>query len=149
MRRMISIAAVMVLGTAAASAAPVRAPLLPAPLLPLSEADTTTGEYGCQSAFDQGDATYIFVINDRFILRTAPGAAGLTTCHPGSDTLAAFGDCPTNVTCAGRRLSIRTLGPVRVAHPNPEADSSQSHAILTMSDGTHTRQVRGVWGTAC
>lgn len=149
MRRVILGMAALLLGTAAGSAPATHARLLPAPLLPLSMEDTSTGEFGCENAFAQGSDSFVFIRNSFLILRTAPGAAGRVVCHPDDAALSAFGDGTGSVTCGGRTLRLRVLAPIRDPHPNPEADGGASHAILTMSDGTHTRSVRGTWGTAC
>lgn len=121
-------------------------PVLPAALLPLSDRDMTTGESGCESAFTQGNTSFVYVQNSSLILRTAPGAAGRKLCHLTQAQQEGFGSGPTTASCGGLRLSIRPTGR-GTAHP--EADSSESPAALSLGDGTHSRVIRGVYGTAC
>ena len=133
------------LSVAAATPASRTAPL-PPPLLPLSDADTTTGESGCESYFTQGAKSFVYVQNSNLILRTAPGAGGRQLCHLTQAQQEGFGSGPTTVTCGDRRLAIRPTGR-GTAHP--EADSSESPAALTLGDGTHSRVIAGRYGTAC
>ena len=134
-------------GLSIAAATPgTRAPSLPPPLLPLSDADTTTGESGCESAFTQGDKTFVFIRNSSLIVRTAPGAVGRQLCHLTQAQQEGFGGGPMTVRCGDRRLAIRPTGR-GTAHP--EADSSESPAALTLGDGTHSRVIAGRYGTAC
>ena len=134
------LAAATLLGVAAAK------PLLPAPLLALSERDTTTGESGCESSFTQGNTSYVYVQNASLILRIAPGTAGRKLCRLTQAQQEGFGSGPTTASCGGLKLSIRPTGR---GSAHPEADSSDSPAALTLGVGTHSRVIRGVYGTAC
>ncbi|MBN8814101.1 MAG: hypothetical protein J0J06_01480 [Sphingomonas sp.] len=118
--------------------------VLPPPLLPLSEKDMTTGESGCETSISQGNDTFIYIINQTFILRTASGAKGLQVCRPAD--VQDFESGGVTVNCGARRLSMRPVGKTK---SHEEADSVEGSGILTMSDGTHSRQVKVSWGTAC
>lgn len=134
-------------GFSLAAAAPVSRPAqLPPPLLPLSDADTTTGESGCESYFTQGSKSFLYVQNRNLILRTAPGAAGLQRCRLTVSQQDGFGTGPTTVSCGGRRVAIRPTGR---GTSNSEADSSESPAALTLGDGKNSRVIAGRYGTAC
>lgn len=133
-------------GLSVAAATPAAKPLLPPPLLPLSDTDTTTGESGCESSFIQGGKTFVYVQNSNLILRTAPGAAGRQLCRLTQAQQDGFGTGPATVRCGGRRLAIRMTGR---GTSNAEADSSEAPAALTLGDGTHSRVIAGRYGTAC
>ena len=134
------------LAPAVVAAVPAAKALLPAALLPLSDADSTTGESGCESYFTQGSKSFVYVQNSSLILRTAPGAAGRKLCRLTQAQQNGFGSGPTTASCGGLKLSIRPTGRA-IGHP--EADSTEGPAALTLSDGTHSRVIVGRYGTAC
>ncbi|MBS0478503.1 MAG: hypothetical protein JSR79_04300 [Proteobacteria bacterium] len=141
----IAAAAVLVAGLAVPGATATKRAVLPPPLLPLSEKDMySTKETGCETSVGQGKDTFIFLIGESMILRTAPGPKGLQVCRP--PNVYDFDDTGKSVVCGDRRLSLKHVGKA-VSHP--EADSSEGSGILTMSDGTNSRQVKVSWGTAC
>lgn len=120
---------------------------LPAPLLPLSDADQQRShETGCQTSFLQGDARYVLLLGHDLMIRTAPGAAGLHVCHISDAQFPSFGHDAAAISCAGRRLTMQYAGRT-ITHA--EIESSEGDAVLTMSDGTHSRQVRGGWASGC
>ena len=57
-----------------------------------------------------------------------------------------FGAGPTAVSCGGMKISIKPYGR---ATGSEEADSVQSPAIMTLSNGKESRPIRGTFGTAC
>jgi hypothetical protein len=136
---------ILIAGIVAPGMTATQRAVLPPPLLPLSESDMrTTNETGCETSISQGKDTFIFIIGQSLILRTAPGAKGLQVCKP--DDVVNFDTSGKPVSCGDRKLSMRHVGKT-VGHP--EADSSEGSGVLTMSDGTHSRQVKVSWGTAC
>jgi hypothetical protein len=144
-RTPLAAATLLIAATCLTGATATKRAVLPPPLLPLSEKDMrSTDDTGCETSISQGDDTFIFIIGNSFILRTAPGAAGLQICHPTDAMNFDTGGGP--VTCGGRKLSMRHVGK-SVGHE--EADSVEGSGILTMSDATHSRQVKVSWGTAC
>jgi hypothetical protein len=145
MRRLSIAIALLTIGAAAPAAPATKRAVLPSPLLPLSEKDMySTGESGCETSISQGKDTFIFIIGDSLILRTAPGAKGLQVCKP--DDVANFDTSDKPVSCGNRTLRMRHVGKT-IGHP--QADSSEGSGVLTMSDGTNSRQVKVSWGTAC
>ena len=98
----------------------------------------------CQTAISQGKDTFVFIIGESLILRTALGAKGLQVCKP--EDVVNWDSSGKPANCGGRKLSMRQVGKV-IGHP--EADSAEGSGVLTMSDGTNSRQVKVSWGTAC
>lgn len=146
MRRLsIAVATVLIAGIVVPGTSATKRAVLPPPLLPLSDKDMySTGETGCETSISQGKDTFIFIIGDSLILRTAPGADGLQVCKPNDVTN--WDSSGKVAVCGGRKLSMRQVGK-SIGHE--EADSVEGNGVLTMSDGTHSRQVKVGWGTAC
>lgn len=127
-----------------AAAAP---PSSPARLLPVTDHDADAIRDGCESWFTQGGETgYLFQAGRDFMIRTAPGRAGLKICHMTDAQTQSFGEGATTVSCGGLRIGIRPYGR---AHGSAEADSSWSPAVMTLSQRGRTRAIRGTFGTAC
>lgn len=140
------LSSVLVMGAALCGSVAIAAPASDR-LLPLSDKDAySTSEMGCQFAFDQGRATYVFMIGRSLLIRTAPGRAGLHACRITDRQFGGFGDGGTAISCAGRSLAVRRTGRVT---SNPEADSAGGPALLTITRHGRTRAIRGTWGSAC
>lgn len=127
-----------------AQPAPAPSSIMPTPLRPLSDVDASRAtETGCQFVFGQGDDTYLFIIGRSLLMRTE---RGFHHCTITDAQFTGFGEGATRVPCGGRTLAVRRTGR---GVSNPEADSAQGPATLTMSQGRFTRSVRGWWGSAC
>ena len=123
-------------------AAPAR-PLL----LPVSDRDIEQVKgMGCESAFVQKTTSYTFMRNSSFLLRTAPGRAGLHLCEFTDAQTDGFGEGAKQLACGGRRVAIRRIGRVT---SYPEADSADFPAELSVTDGIRRATLRGRYGTAC
>ena len=146
MRRFVAILAVTMAGGLAltgSAATPARA-LLPSALLPITDADQTSmTESGCTQSFSQGNDTYLYAIGRTMLMRTA---AGLNRCPVTEAQFQNFGTGRTTLSCGGRQLVLR---PVGRSTPNQATDSNGGDATLTMTQGGHSRTVRGTWGVAC
>lgn len=141
----IAVAVVLIAGIVTPGITATKRAILPPPLLPLSDKDMySTGETGCETSISQGRDTFLFIIGDSLILRTASGAKGLQVCKP--DDVTNFDSSGRAVSCGGRKFSMRHVGKA-IGHE--EADSVEGKGVLTMSDGTNSRQVKVSWGTAC
>lgn len=136
-------AALLLVGLVGSSAFSART-VIPAPLLPLTEADQTSmAESGCTQRFNQGNDTFLYSIGHTLLMRTA---TGLSRCSVTEAQFQNFGVGPTTLSCGGRRLVLR---PVGRSTPNEASDSNGGDATLTMTQGGHSRTVRGTWGVAC
>ena len=146
MRKMIAKAVMLLAGGLAvtgSAAMPART-LLPSALLPITDADQTSmTESGCTQSFSQGNDTYLYAIGHTMLMRTA---TGLNRCPVTEAQFQSFGTGPTTLSCGGRRLVLR---PVGRSTPNEATDSNGGDATLTMTQGGHSRAVRGTWGVAC
>ncbi len=141
----VTVAVVLIAGVVAPGTTATKRAVLPPPLLPLSDKDMySTGETGCQTAISQGKDTFIFIVGDSMILRTAAGPKGLQVCKP--DDVTNWDDSGRAAACGGRKLSMRHVGKA-IGHQ--EADSVEGNGVLTMSDGKNSRTVKVQWGTAC
>lgn len=141
----VTAAAILLAGLVTPGISAVKRAVLPPPLLPLSEKDMrSTGGTGCETSISQGDDTFVFIIENSFILRTAPGTKGLQVCHPAD--VVNFENGGVTVNCGARKLSMRQVGKTT---GHEEADSVEGKGVLTLSDGTHSRDVKISWGTAC
>ena len=110
----------------------------------LSEQDmATSGESGCQITFTHGNNTLIFMIGHDILMR---GAQGLQTCSVTDQQFGDFGSPTAAVSCGGRSLRVRRTGRI-VSHE--ESDSSESPAMLTITQGHRRQTIRGVLGAAC
>ena len=125
-----------------AAAPPAKGPRL----LPVTDKDADAIRDGCESWFLQGETGFLFQAGTDFMIRTAPGGAGLKICHMTDAQNEKFGSGPTQVSCGGLKLSITPYGR---ATGSAEADSTQSPARLTIGDGKTMRTLRGTFGTAC
>lgn len=139
-------ALLLISATGAGAAAPKPAGNAVARLLPVTDADADAIRNGCETWFTQGDTGFLFQAGRDFMIRTAAGRAGLHVCRMTDAQNEGFGSGPTQVSCGGLRIGIRPYGR---ATGSAEADSTQSPAVMTLSDGARTRAIRGTIGTAC
>ena len=144
-----AIATVAGVAAATGAAAPAKPSVAAGPplLLPVSDADSgRAGGSGCESWFTRGDTGYTFMRADTFMLRVAPGRAGLKICRLTDGQSDGFGDNGKTLTCGGRQVTVRRVGRVT---SHAEADSADFPATLTVGDGRRTTTLRGRYGTAC
>lgn len=114
------------------------------PLKPLSERDmASTREMGCTCAFSTRRATFIQVIGNEFMLRTASGRA---VCRITDRQFSALSGGRGTIACGGKQLTLRPTGGV-VSHE--ESDSASGPAALTVSQRGRSQVMRGDWGCAC
>lgn len=142
-RSLIAVSAVVLAG--AALPAPAQgASRVPSALLPLSDKDIASSqETGCQFSFTRASDTYLFVIGNDFLMRTASGFA---LCRITDAQYMSLGSGSGGVSCAGRRMVIRRTGK-RISYR--DTDSSEAPAALTMTQRGRSRTMRGTWNTAC